>query len=564
LSATTYTISGTDSDSPNPDTGTWTYSLTVTPDTIVQGAPTSGSTTTDNSGAFSSTLTATSGFQGQVTFATSTAGFIIANGNELESTGTLSASSSPYTISGTDSDLDGDAGTWTYTLTVLPSGSKTTIVQLAPTSGTTLDTSSSTFTAGPISTENNIGAVTFVTTKANADLLVSSSGLITTSGALAIGTYTVSGTDSDLGGDRGTWTYVLTVTGVEVTVTFDANGGSGVMASETQSQPTALALNVFTWAGHTFVRWNTSPNGSGTSYANGAVFPFGTPTTLFAQWKAGREVPRAITFRANGGKGAMRSEVDNTPTAISANRFSRSGYTFVNWNTAATGSGKSFAAGATYSFKSSVTLYAQWKKNSAPLFHLVKFAANGGKGAMAAQRRDNPSPLTPNHFSRSGYTFVNWNTAASGRGAAFANGALYPFAVSVTLYAQWKKDKSVAPHPIQKSALTIGPFAAGSSTVSTDLQSLVRNLANIVKTNKDSQIALLGYGDTLTPTSQQNASDVTANVALAQKRAQAVATFLQDDLNALGLKGWTISLAASTTTSRSGLSASGYVIASLS
>jgi len=40
---------------------------------------------------------------------------------------------------------------------------------------------------------------------------VSSAGAVTTSGTLATGTYTVSGTDSDGSGDAGTWTYILTV-----------------------------------------------------------------------------------------------------------------------------------------------------------------------------------------------------------------------------------------------------------------------------------------------------------------------------------------------------------------
>ena len=86
-----------------------------------------------------------------------------------------------------------------------------------------------------------------------------------------------------------------------------------------------------------------------------------------------------------------------------------------------------------------------------------------------------------------------------------------------------------------------------------------------MKTNGNSQISLLGYGDTLSVTNERNKSLVAANVELGQKRAQAVATYLQESLNALGLKGWTISLAASdSTTSPSGRSAAGFVVVSLS
>jgi uncharacterized repeat protein (TIGR02543 family) len=500
-----------------------------------------------------------------VTFVPSTSGFTVVNNDELESTGPLSVSGSPYTISGTDSDIDGDAGTWTYTLTVIPTGSKTTIVQLTPSTGTVLNTASSTFVAGPMTTEDNTGQVTFVTTKANPGLTVSASGLISTTGSLSIGTYTVSGTDSDPAGDSGVWTYTLTVAGVEVTVTFDANGGTGVTAPETESEPTALTLNRFRWVGHTFVDWNTAANGTGVAYANGSVFPFSATTTLFAQWKGGRAPSRTITFLANGGAGSTASEIDNTPTAISANGFNRTGYTFVDWNTAANGKGRRYNAGATYPFRKSLTLYAQWKKKSAPPFHLVTFATNGGTGAMAPERHNSPSSLSPEHLTRAGYTFVDWSTAANGRGVTYANGARYSFTSSTTLYAQWKKDNSVATPPIQTTALTIGPFAIGSSTVSSGLQTLIHNVAELVKTNGKSQIALLGYGDTLSVTNERNKSLVAANVELGQKRAQAVATYLQESLNALGLKGWTISLASSdSTTSPSGRSAAGFVVVSLS
>jgi uncharacterized repeat protein (TIGR02543 family) len=368
LPAATYTVSGTDADAGSVDTGNWTYSLTVTPDLIIQGSPTSGTTTTANSGDFSTTLSAASGNQGVVTFVSSTSGFTISSGDELVSSNTLSVSGSPYTISGTDSDLDGDAGTWTYTLTVLPTGSKTTIVQLTPTTGAVVNTASSTFAAGPITTENNTGTVTFLTTKSSPSLTVSSSGLISTTGSLAIGTYTVSGTDTDPAGDSGVWTYTLTVAGVEVTVRFEANGGTGVMAPETESEPTALSLNAFKWVGHTFVDWNTSANGAGVAYANGAVFPFGATTTLFAQWKSGKAPSRTVTFFANGGSGSTPSEIDNTPTAISANGFTRAGYTFVDWNTSATGSGRRYDAGAKRTlFTKSITLYAQWKRIPAHL-----------------------------------------------------------------------------------------------------------------------------------------------------------------------------------------------------
>ncbi|BAU99785.1 InlB B-repeat-containing protein [Aurantimicrobium minutum] len=67
----------------------------------------------------------------------------------------------------------------------------------------------------------------------------------------------------------------------------------------------------------------------------------------------------------------------------------------------------------------------------------VIFNANGGSGAMAVQSASTATNLSTNAFTRSGYTFTGWNTAADGTGTAYADGASYPFGSSTTLYAQW-------------------------------------------------------------------------------------------------------------------------------
>ena len=80
-------------------------------------------------------------------------------------------------------------------------------------------------------------------------------------------------------------------------------------------------------------------------------------------------VPRTYTatFDANGGSGTMNSQTSATSANIAANTFTRAGYTFTGWNTAADGSGTSFAEGANYNFASgNSTLYAQWSQNIAP------------------------------------------------------------------------------------------------------------------------------------------------------------------------------------------------------
>ena len=69
--------------------------------------------------------------------------------------------------------------------------------------------------------------------------------------------------------------------------------------------------------------------------------------------------------------------------------------------------------------------------------HTVTFDSNGGTGSMSNQIANVPTALTANAFTRLGFTFSGWNTVAAGGGTSYADGAIYPFAADVTLYAQW-------------------------------------------------------------------------------------------------------------------------------
>jgi uncharacterized repeat protein (TIGR02543 family) len=552
------------------DSGNWTYTLTVTGDTLTQTSPTSGFTSTVASSTFQpGSITANS--VGAVTFVTTTTstGLQVSSSGVITTTGTLVPET--YTVSGTDRDADGDTGTWTYSLTVTAVGTSS-IVQTSSSAGSTTTPDSATFVPPALTVENNSGTVTFVTTTSSTGLKVSSAGVISVTGSLPAGTYTVSGTDSDVHGDTGTWTYTLTVTDVFATVTFDANGGKGVVAPEKEDQPTPLTINTFTRSGYTFVNWNTSPNGTGTSYANGAPYPFTSPLALYAQWKAGKVPFHTVTFFANGGRRTMAVESHNTATALSPVRFTRSGYTFRDWNTRANGSGASYDNGATYSFHSSISLYAQWKKNprkKSPVVttYTVTFVANGGRGAMAAQRGHVATALDAVSFTRAGYTFTHWNTKPNGTGHSYANGAPYSFTANLTLYAQWHHIKVVVPPAIHASG-TIGTFPLKSYALSASLEAQVSRLANEVKADHDTKVTLVGYGDKLSTADQLNEALWAANFTLSQNRANAVESYLRARLADLGLASISISAvgngsAVVGSTSSSATGKYGLVIASL-
>ena len=71
-----------------------------------------------------------------------------------------------------------------------------------------------------------------------------------------------------------------------VTVTFDANGGTGEMTPQTFTIGVAQALtaNAFTKGNYPFNGWNTVADGSGTDYANMQEVTVSANVTLYAQW----------------------------------------------------------------------------------------------------------------------------------------------------------------------------------------------------------------------------------------------------------------------------------------
>ncbi|HEY1762590.1 MAG TPA: G1 family glutamic endopeptidase [Acidimicrobiales bacterium] len=226
-------------------------------------------------------------------------------------------------------------------------------------------------------------------------------------------------------------------------MTFNANGGVGTMAPETSSGAATLSMNTLANSGFAFSGWNTSANGSGTSYANGATYAFTASTMLYAQWTT---LPSfTVTFNANGGTGTMAPQTSNVAEPLTASSYSNGTEDFVRWNTSANGSGTSYANGATYAFTASTMLYAQW----APTF-TVTFNANGGTGTMAPQTSDVAEPLVSNTFSNGSLNFLHWTTNADGSGTIYGNDATFPFSSSLTLYAQWTPNS--APVIVQQPA----------------------------------------------------------------------------------------------------------------
>ncbi len=209
LTAGTYTASGTTSDT-NGDSGTFAFTLAV--GTLTQNAHTSASVTVPASATFTNQLAVT-GSSGPVTFVQTTGAptMTVSPTGLIATSGTLALGS--YVVRGTMSDASGDMGTFFFNLKV------GTMTQSSPNSASTSTAAFATFTS-QLAVTGSGGPVTFVQTTGAPYLTVSPTGLIATSGTVALGSYVVRGTMSDASGDTGTFFFNLRVSGAAPTPTL--------------------------------------------------------------------------------------------------------------------------------------------------------------------------------------------------------------------------------------------------------------------------------------------------------------------------------------------------------
>ncbi|MCR5523074.1 MAG: InlB B-repeat-containing protein, partial [Clostridia bacterium] len=219
-------------------------------------------------------------------------------------------------------------------------------------------------------------------------------------------------------------------------VDFDGNGYDGEGAlPETQykkfNESIILRMNSPQMAGGKFIEWNTEPDGSGTTYTDGARYGTNANLTLFAVWD---RVKYTVTFDANSGTGAPQAIIKEhgLETVLPDTIPTRYGYSFEYWNTRPDGMGTPYYPGGTYNENGNKTLYAIWVAGP----FTVRYNGCGGSISASSMNYvfDSPYGTMPT-AEKVGYDFLGWFSEENGGEIVNSQDKVGKYSI---LYAHWK------------------------------------------------------------------------------------------------------------------------------
>lgn len=264
------------------------------------------------------------------------------------------------------------------------------------------------------------------------------------------------------------------------TVQYNANGGKGTMDDQTfqyaGTENAYLKQNTFVRPGYRFLGWSETKDGTGTSYADKAKFQGvthyqgneikdGDPITLYARWEELPEItidytpfPEDLgTVTLNSAQAEGPSEEDLAPLSIhtvsetgspdrrvhafqGATAKPKTGCTFKGWydqqkNQCSKDLSFVPQAGTDNLYQSgSYVAVFEAKK------YTLRFDANGGEGTMKdlTYTHGQDQSLTKCGFTRAGYDFLGWATAANGD-VEYHDQQSLSITQDTTLYAVWKQ-----------------------------------------------------------------------------------------------------------------------------
>ena len=261
--------------------------------------------------------------------------------------------------------------------------------------------------------------------------------------------------------------------------------------------------------GKTFSTWSISVNGgtATSSTSNPLTFTVTGNTTVTPTFVNAATGTRTVTYTATGSdSGTPPSAVTSSSDIIissTAGSMIKSGYVLSGWNTAANGTGTSYALGATYlsSSSSNLTLYPVWTVQTV---FSITYDANGADSGSIPSATSGSGSVSisgnTNSLGKSGFTFAGWNTLANGSGTNYSAGSSYNLVADVTLYAKWEAVAQQVTPPASSSGTSPSPSDPPAAVIATTSPSSTTTFRAIPTAPVSSEIPTVNESPSQTPT----------------------------------------------------------------
>lgn len=242
-------------------------------------------------------------------------------------------------------------------------------------------------------------------------------------------------------------TLTVEINYTELTLSYNANGGSGAPSSQTiKTSSTSATFDVSslvpTYTGHEFKYWylQSSP---GTHYVGGDQITIKSNSTLYAYWDWLTYIIRYDPSSSGEGLSYEQTktyDVDINLLTKSEAIYTRTGYDYDGWSESTTGV-KDRDFGELYSTNSNLNLYPHWVGNT----YNVIFNSMGGSPCEGITVIFGSEYGTLPEPTKSGYLFRGWYAQSEG-GTRIVSSTIVSIPNDHELYAQYDPDGSCDVH----------------------------------------------------------------------------------------------------------------------